>query len=298
MDNNTDLLEAGKASYAALQHARPLVKEGAKLLDVAESVESLIMNKGLNFSFPINISINEKAAHYTPTKDDASVFKAGDLVKVDIGARKGDSLGDCAITVDVSGTHAKLVEASEAALNDAISAVKAGVEVCKIGAIIEKAVIARGAVPIRNLGGHGITHAELHADIFIPNFDNGDTTKLEEGQVISIEPFVTDGAGYVQDSDEVQIFQKISDAAPRSREARQVQEVINKKYLTYPFAIRWLETELGSMSSFGIRRGLQELLTLGALESFPVLVERKSGFVAQTEKELIVEKEGCTILTQ
>lgn len=298
MSKKEELLEVGKASYAALQHARPMVKEGTKLIDVAESVESFLKGKGFDFSFPINISINSQAAHYTPSKDDLTTFKAGDLVKVDIGARKGHTLGDCAITVDVSGKHSKLVEASEAALNDAISLVKAGVQVCKIGAAIEKAVKARGAVPIQNLGGHGISDDDLHSGVFVPNYDNGDTTELEEGMVISIEPFVTNGSGFVQDSDEVQIFQKVFDVSPRSREARQVVEIIDKKYLTYPFAIRWLEKELASMSSFGIRRGLQELLALGALEQFPVLVERKGGLVAQTEKELIVEKEGCTILTQ
>jgi len=278
MDNKAELLEVGRASFEALEHSRTVVKEGARLIDVAESVESFLTKKGFGFSFPVNISINEKAAHYTPPRDDSSTFKAGDLVKIDIGARKGDALGDCAITIDLSGNHAKFVEAAEQSLEAAVSMVRAG--------------------PIRNLGGHGIVEGELHADIFIPNFDNGDTEELQEGQVVSIEPFVTDGAGLVRDSDDVQIFQKTADVAPRSKEARQILDVIDSKYLTYPFAVRWLESELKELSGFGVRRGMQELISLGALEAFPVLVERDGGIVAQAEKELLVEKGGCTILTK
>ena len=36
-------------------------------------------------------------------------------------------------------------------------------------------------MPIKNLGGHGIKEHDLHAELFIPNYDNGDFTVLEEG---------------------------------------------------------------------------------------------------------------------
>ncbi len=291
-------LEVGKASYEALQHARGLVKEGAKLFDVAESIESFIEKKGFGLSFPVNISVNSKAAHYTPSKEDDTVFKSGDLVKVDVGARKGTCLGDCAVTVDISGNNTSLVEAAEESLEAALGVVKAGVQLREIGKAIERVVTEKGVFPVRNLGGHGITSEELHADVFIANFDNGDTTRLLEGQVISIEPFVTDGAGYVQDSDEIQIFQKVQYAIPRSQEARQILSIVDERYLTYPFAIRWLEKALPNLSGFGIRKGIQELVNMEVLETFPVLVEEKGGLVAQAEKELIVEKDGYTLLTK
>ena len=95
------LREVGKVSFETLQYAKGLVKHGASLLDIAEKIEAFIAAKGMLPSFPVNISVNERAAHYTPLAGDSSVFGEDDVVKVDLGARSGDALGDCALTVDL-----------------------------------------------------------------------------------------------------------------------------------------------------------------------------------------------------
>ncbi len=301
MDEDYDynkIKDVGKASHAALKHTASLVKEGAKLLDVAEAGERFMKDKGFDAAFPINISINRIAAHYTPSSDDTRVFSAHDLVKIDLGARKETYLGDCAVTVDLSGNNQRFIKTSEEALDAAISMVRAGVELRNIGAEIEKIANKAGLKPIKNLGGHGIERTELHASVFIPNFDNGDDTKLEEGQVVAIEPFITDGAGYVGDSDVIEIFQRIGGAVqtPRSTEARAVLQFVDKNYMTYPFAIRWLQKGL-ELSEFRLRKALAELSSLELLEQFPVLVEEEGSLVSQSEKELIVEKDSCTVIT-
>lgn len=292
------LREAGKTSTEALAHARKLVKEGAKLLDVAEALEKLMREKGCHMSFPVNISVNEQAAHYTPSHDDASVFGAKDLVKIDLGARKGDYLTDCAITIDLSGNNGKLVEASEKALETAISMVRNGVKVNAIGAAIGKVAKDHGFNPIKNLGGHGVERDELHANIFIPNYDNGDESVLNEGDVIAIEPFMTTGEGFVQDGDFVEIFQKTGEMNARAQETRKVLAHITENYKTFPFALRWLANEMKDMSEFGIRRGVTEMLNMEALEAFPVLIERSKGMVSQSEKEVVVTKDSCEIITK
>jgi methionyl aminopeptidase len=292
------LKEVGKVSYEVLQHSKTLVKPGAKLLEVAEKLEGMITEKGYEMSFPVNISINQAAAHYTPDIDDKSVFGDGDLVKIDLGARKEHYLTDCAMTIDLSGKHQKLIDAAEKALESAISMVKAGRKVKDIGKEIEKIATQHGVNPIRNLGGHGIDAHELHADVFIPNFDNGDNTELLEGQVIAIEPFMTTGKGYVTDGDVLQIYQKVGESGVRSQDTRDVSNFISENYITYPFATRWLLRGMKKPSEFGIRRSLSELSSLGMLEQFPVLIEKSAGMVAQAEKELIVEKDSCTIVTK
>ena len=292
----SELEEVGRISFEALQYAKGQVKEGASLLELAESVEKFIEGKGMGFAFPINISINERAAHYTPPFKDAATFSASDLVKLDLGARRQGAVGDCALTVDLSQKNLALVEATEAALEAALSTVKAGREVTEIGREVEKIATAKGFSPIRNLGGHGIEEGELHASVFIPNFDNGDTTELEEGQVIAVEVFLTTGAGYVVDSDVTEIFQKIGPTLARSEDTRRIAAFIDKNYGTYPFSLRWLSKAFDS--EFKIKRALSELSSLGALEPFPVLVEKTGGMVAQAEKELIVEKDSCSILTK
>lgn len=290
------LKEVGKVSFEALQYAKGLVKVGAGLLEVSERIEEFIRGRGMQFAFPVNLSINERAAHYAPLADDKTVFTENDVVKVDLGARKGDVLGDCALTVDLSGRHAALVEAAEEALEAALGTVRAGRQVKDIGREVERIAKAKGLNPIRNLGGHAIEEGELHASIFIPNYDNGDTTELEEGQVIAVEIFVTEGAGYVTDSDTLQIFRKTSSAAARSEDTRRIASFIDRNYGTYPFALRWLSKEFDS--EFKIRRALNELSSLGALEPFPMLVEKTGGTVAQAEREVVVEKDSYAMMTK
>ena len=47
-----------------------------------------------------NISINEIAAHYTPSVNDKKVFELGDVVKVDCGAELDGWVGDTAGTTE------------------------------------------------------------------------------------------------------------------------------------------------------------------------------------------------------
>jgi methionyl aminopeptidase len=290
------LKEAGRASSLALEYARSIIKEGASMLDVAQRIEAFIKEKGLGLAFPVNLSVGSDAAHYTPGIEEKREFTAKDLVKVDLGARRGDLLNDCASTIDLSGEHGKLVDAANEALETAINMVKNGREVREIGREIERIADAHGVKPIRNLGGHGITKTELHAEIFIPNFDNGDSTALEDGQVIAIEPFMTNGEGYVEDGENVEIFQKTGSNPVRSREAREIAGFIDSSYGTYPFAVRWLGKEMGKLSEFGIRRALAELSAAGDMEQFPVLREKKAGFVAQAEKTMVVDGDSCIVL--
>ncbi len=288
--------DVGRVSYDALKKAAEMVRPGRKLLEVAEFAEGLIRKQGYELAFPLNISINEQAAHYTPSLGDDNAFGEADIVKLDIGAAKDGILGDCALTVDLSHKNQELLDASQNALNDAISAVRAGVKVGEIGRAIERAISAKGFRPIKNLGGHGVTEHNLHADIFIPNFENGDETELEEGMVCAIEPFATDGRGMVSDGDSYEIYDYIGRQAVRSANARNLLAEIEAKYPHEPFAVRWLADT--AISKFGLYSAVRELFSAGAINAYPVLVELGNGMVSQFEAEVLVENDGCKVLTR
>ena len=239
-DSENPGVEVGKASVDAIMYAARLVRPGARLLDVAEASEKYLREKGYAPAFPINLSVNHRAAHYSPSLDDAAVFCETDVVKVDFGAEKNGVLGDGAITVDLSGNHSDMVDAAEGALDAAMSKVRAGVKVREIGREIERIIESAGFSPIRNLGGHGIGINELHGGVFIPNYDNGDATELEEGQTVAIEPFATDGKGLVREEEICEIYTFAGHASVRSPVARKVLARIEKDYHENPFAARWL----------------------------------------------------------
>jgi len=289
--------DVGKVGYSALKDAKAMIKPGVKLIDVAEKIEKSIIEKGYRCAFPINLSINNEAAHYTPKLNDERVFSENDLIKIDFGVEKNGVLSDCAISVDLSGRYQELVETSKEALEAALSIVKDGVEVRKIGKAIEDTIAKHGFIPIKNLGGHGVDIHNLHSDIFIPNFDNGDTTKLKEGKIIAIEPFVTNGKkGLVIEGDFCEIYQFENEVSVRSPNARKILNEIKTSYNYEPFAARWLSKAVDS--SFGLYAGINELYRAGALDAYPVLIEQSEGIVAQTEVDLIVGSDSCEVLTK
>ncbi len=295
-ENLEILKEVGKASSEAMIYAANMIKPGVKLLDVAEASENFLKDKGFGLAFPINISINDQAAHYTPSVDDEHTFSENDLVKIDFGAERNGLLGDGAITVDLSGRHSKMVEAAEKALDNAISTVKHGVSVCDIGKVISETVEAAGFKPIRNLGGHGVGFHDLHAEFFIPNYDNGDFTVLEEGMVIAIEPFVTTGKGMVVDSDICEIYSYVGDMPVRLPESRTLLQHISENNSKEPFAIRWFSNII--KSKFKLYAAISELARSGAIEPHPTLVEVSGKEVAQAEAQLVVTNDGCEVITR
>ena len=290
------LREIGKASAEAMEHAARQVKPGAKMIDVANSAEKFLKDKGFGLAFPINLSINEQAAHYTPQFDDDKVFTSKDIVKVDFGAEKNGLLGDGAITVDLSGKHQKMVELAEKALDNAISSVRHGVSVCDIGKVIADTVEGSGFNVVKNLGGHGIHEHELHAELFIPNYDNGDFTIVEEGMVIAIEPFITTGKGMVTDSDLCEIYSYSSNEPTRSQDARALIQHLEKNNGKEPFAVRWFSNLFES--KFRLYAAIRELARIGAIEPHPTLVEISGGDVAQAEAQLVVGKDSCEVITR
>ncbi|MDE1845923.1 MAG: type II methionyl aminopeptidase [Candidatus Micrarchaeota archaeon] len=296
VDDQKILEDLGKETFTILHQAKEMVKPGVRMLDVAKKVEELVRKKDLQFAFPMNLSINENAAHCTPSFNDDAVFGEKDVVKVDVGLRSGDVLTDSAVTVDLSGNYSKLNQATQEALDAAIATVRDGRKVGEIGRAVGEVAKKYGVQPIKNLGGHGIGEGELHANYYIPNYDNGDETELQEGDLIAVEVFFTDGEGRVVNGDYNQIFRKFPGVFTRSNEMRAIADYIDTSYSTYPFALRWLVENF--KSEFKVRAALNELSRQDALESFPALVERKKGTVTQFEKSVVVEKDGCKIITK
>ena len=96
-----------------------------------------------------------------------------------------------------------------------------------------------GFSPIRNLSGHGVDDYTIHCPPRIPNYDNGDTTKLVEGQTIAIEPFASKGAGLIYESGAPGIFMLKAKRPVRGRMTREVLKEI-EKFNGLPFAPRYL----------------------------------------------------------
>lgn len=285
--------KAGKLLAEVREQVRPLVKPGARLLDIADAVEGSIAQRGGKPAFPCNVSVNEIAAHYSPPANDDATIKEGDIVKVDLGAHLEGYIADTAFTV-ATGENQELVQTVEQALEAAIEVVKPEIDVGEIGRVVEETATAAGFKPIRNLTGHGLARWSLHSGLTIPNVQEKTGQKLKVGDVLAIEPFVTDGAGFAEDKEKVYIFRYLRDRPTRLRMARQLLNEIKRDYHGLPFAERWLAKR---MSKLRLELTLRELVSVGSLWPYHMLAERAKGKVAQAEHTVIVTEEGCEVTT-
>ena len=286
--------KAGKLVAEVREQVRPLVKPGVTLLEIAETVEDLIAQKGVKPAFPCNVSVNEIAAHYSPPADDDSTIKEGDMVKVDVGVHVDGYIGDTAFTI-ATGEKQELVQTVERALEAEIAAIKPGIDVGELGKIVEEIATAAGFKPIRNLTGHSLARWNLHAGLTVPNVKGETGQKLSVGDVVALEPFVTDGAGYVEDQQKVYILRFLYDRPVRLRMARELLRDVKRAYDGLPFAERWLAKK---MSKLRLELTLRELVGVGALLPYHVLAERAGGKVAQAEHTVIITEDGCEVTTR
>lgn len=290
-----DFAKAGKIAGSVLKDAPKLVLPGESLLDIAESLEKMIVDAGGRPGFPCNISINDIAAHFTPEADNTIIIGETDLVKIDIGAQIDGCIGDTAVTIDLSGEQGKLCEASEAALNAAIAFMKPGVKVGDIGGEIEREITSRGFRPIENLTGHKIEPFMLHAGVEIPNLKSSASYELAEGDIFAVEPFASAGSGRVADTAQVEIFSLQATPRLRMKYSRELLEFIAGNYLSLPFAERWLKDVFKSRVT--LASALRELLNTGTLYPYPVLRDTGRGLVSQKEHTLLIEHDSAKILT-
>ncbi|MFQ6129434.1 MAG: type II methionyl aminopeptidase [Candidatus Hadarchaeaceae archaeon] len=286
--------KAGKLVAEVREQARPLVKPGVTLLEIAEAVEDFIAQKGVKPAFPCNVSVNEIAAHYSPPIDDDTTIKEGDMIKVDVGVHVDGYIGDTAFTI-ATGEKQELVQTVERALEAEIAAIKPGIDVGELGRVVEETASAAGFKPIRNLTGHSLARWNLHAGLTVPNVRGETGQKLSVGDVVALEPFVTDGAGYVEDQQKIYILRYLYDRPVRLRMARELLRDVKRAYDGLPFAERWLAKK---MSKLRLELTLRELVGVGALLPYHVLAERAGGKVAQAEHTVIVTGEGCEVTTR
>ena len=281
--------EAGRIAHDVLHACAAEIKPGALHGDIFDMVLDKIEAAGSFPSFPPNISINECAAHDTPSPLDERVFNVGDLVKLDIGTHIDGYIADTAVTVDL-GDHASLCEASKSALEAAIALVKPELVVSEIGKAVEEKITSFGYRPIVNLTGHGLARYDLHHGISIPNTGLFGNAVLRADTAVAIEPFATTGSGMVHEGARAEIYQVTGDApvrAPTARKLLKKAEVMQG----LPFSRRWLGIPKAELV-------LPSLIRQGNLYDYHILSDIPGSFVAQFEHTVIVTEEGPVVTTR
>ncbi len=293
---------AGRITAEALEIAKEKATEGYSLLSLAEEMEEHMRKKGGFPAFPVNISIDDAAAHFTPSSDCDLVFKRGQIVKIDCGACYMGCIGDSAITVEIgSNTQFALIESSKRALDRVIKLIKAGMKTGEVGAIIEQEISSMGFAPIENLSGHEVAEYNLHAGISIPNVAERISPEIREEMCIAVEPFATSGRGYITESENGNIYHFVEKKNVHNEKARELMERLasDRALSSLPFCERWcvrIGEQMG-MERKDLQRALKMLERSRVIRNYPVLREVTGSLVSQWEHTLYIKDEGCEVLT-
>ncbi|MFN0206864.1 MAG: type II methionyl aminopeptidase [Planctomycetota bacterium] len=288
--------EAGRVISKARAVGVSLIKPGVTIREVTERVEAEIRRLGGIPAFPAQSSRNSIAAHYCSHPTDATMYQVGDVVKLDIGAAVDGYVCDTAVSIDLGdGERGKtLVAAAKAALDSAIATAGPGVSVSKIGEAIGRTIKSFGVNPVANLTGHGVGRWKVHTAPQIPNVaERGSGSLLEVGTVCAIEPFATDGLGYVEERGRAEVFMANNKKPKITKDVD--PDVLDAilKWNGLPIARRYFsefDTQRVENTLFG-------LIKQGCLVKYPPLCEDPGTMVAQFEHTLLITNDGVEVLT-
>ena len=291
-----DYINAGKIASEVREFARKKNHIGSTLEEICTSIEKQIQNKGGKCAFPVNVSLNEIAAHYTAEPNDQVTIKDTDLLKIDLGVQINGFIADTAVTVCYDPKYDFLVQAAESALKEAISIIKVGTKSSAVGKIIENTAKQMGGIPIANLSGHSLEQYTIHAGKSVPNIWSIGSFLFQSTEAYACEPFVTtpEGSGFVREGKIRNIFSLVTRKRTKEEEPNKLIDFIWQKFNMLPFALRWLIPEYDEKLA---RNLLDNLIKNKIVRSYPVLVEANDQRVAQAEHTFIPQDNGITVTT-
>lgn len=154
----------------------------------------------ITYNFPGNtcISVNHEVAHGIPGN---RIIQPGDLINIDVSAELCGYFADAGHSFPIAPYEPSLMrlcQYTHHTMMKVISSLKHGVKLNEIGRIIEIEAKKGGYNIIKDLCSHGIGKSLHEAPVeILPVYNKHDKRILKEGMVITIEPFISTGAGYV-----------------------------------------------------------------------------------------------------
>jgi methionyl aminopeptidase len=208
--------QAGKIVAEILKILTEQIKPGMKTKDMDIIAERELKKRGAESSFKgyrgypatVCVSINDEIVHGIPGD---RVFKEGDIVALDFGAKFKGFHGDAAVTVPVGTVNPaaqRLIDTTRESLEKGIAAAHAGAKLGDISAAIQEHAQSRGFSLVREYTGHGIGR-KMHEDPQIPNsteppygLQPGTGPVLKKGMTLALEPMLNAGDWHTRVADD------------------------------------------------------------------------------------------------
>lgn len=326
--NSSDVVEkyrtAGSISQKVLDHVKSLIKDGAKIWDIAQEGDALIEeetskiynskknkveSKGI--AFPTSLSPNNIADHLSPINaEDAQsnlTLKTGDVVKVHLGTQIDGFASIVSETVvvgasaqePVTGKKADLLTAAYKASEAALRTIKPGNKNWDVTKVVAQVAKEYGVVPLEGMLTHNQERNVLTGPkeiIINPNEEQKgqiDTFEFEEGQVFGLDILMSTGEGKVKASEARTTIYKLTgnNYQLKLKSSHLVLNEIKRKASHFPFSIKNLDDPTKG------RTGLKENCNHGVMIAYDVYQEKEGEQIAQVYVTVALTKNGLVKLT-
>jgi methionyl aminopeptidase len=284
---------------------------GYSVLRLAIEIELNIMsnmkkypNDEILCAFPTGININDVVAHNTPDRQDKTVLKEGDIVKIDYGVSFNGIIYDGAYTLLVGEGEEdeknkedkedkedkeekiKLINCAKEAFEEAKKLMKEDQYIPEIGKAVEEVVKSNGFNVIKDMCGHQIKPYKIHSGLVIPNYDCEEILpenmkRLKGNAFYAIEPYVSTGSGDIEDyTENLPNHYMLNYYKYKVESVKGFDDL--KKFSSLCFCPRWLgitnkefEKKYSNINKF--------------YEIYPIIKEKSGGIVSQYEETIYVK---------
>ena len=164
------------------------IRPGVKPYDLCVSIENQL---GKDIAFPVGINIDQCAAHYSPMNSlETTVFTKDSVVKIDYGIQTDGYILDAAFTVAFDNKHRELLEATRKTCMEGANYFRNNRPLIEVTKQIQRHVPEKFGV-VKDLCGHQIKPYLIHGGKVVPNVIIPYKEKALEGEIYTVEPFVT-----------------------------------------------------------------------------------------------------------
>ncbi|CCW60836.1 unnamed protein product [Phytomonas sp. EM1] len=318
--NNSDVVVRYKKAAVwcneTLQILIDATKPGVKVFElcrlgdetIAMKVKTMFKGTEKGIAFPTCISVNHCVCHNSPGASDEEKpqeIKLNDIVHYDLGVHVDGYSAQVAHTIQVTesgelGTNekaTKVITAAHNILNTALRMMRPGVSVYDVTQIIEKAAEHYGVTPVDGVLSHMIKRYIVDSYRCIPQRKVAEHMvhdyEFENAQVWTLDIVMSSGKGKLRELHTRPYVYKTaleSNYTLKMESARELEKEIESKFMTFPFAIRNLESKK-------TRLGLNEMLKHNAVVPYPVLYEREGAVVGHFKITLMITNKRIEPIT-